>query len=196
METYSLSWLLSNHSALQSILNKYRHSPNYPRCLCSQKEAPLYIGKKSFFYLAKMPGTGFLHHPGCPFYGSSDAVSSSAKSDSIKSLANGKCSIAVDLDLRRERSPSENKADDPKTKHFTGISRSKITPLGFLRYLWEQSHLNHWSCNMKGKRWYGTFCNQITKLSSTLLINGVTLSRDCLFGDRFGQRRRSNILAS
>lgn len=51
----------------QRLLARARHSRVRPYCTCSMSKPALYIRGASSLSLARMPGTGALHHQGCEF---------------------------------------------------------------------------------------------------------------------------------
>lgn len=121
-----------------------------PKCLCSQLMPELYIGKRVWHYLAKMPGTGYLHDPDCPFYETVSADSGKSGYDGAFQEEDGLVDVKLSFSLTRQR---ESKAPAPavngQPKQTT--KRGATGLLGLLHFLWEHSKNNQWFPYAKGR---------------------------------------------
>lgn len=73
---HQAEWL-TNTAAGQTLLGSYHGGGiDRPRCACTPKGVVMYVGLRGRqYYLARMPGSGFMHVPGCPAYEKSSHVS-------------------------------------------------------------------------------------------------------------------------
>lgn len=61
-------WLLDTRPG-QDLLSRIHGSENFPQCLCTAAGIGMSVRRSgNYYFLARLPGTGHLHHPDCPSY--------------------------------------------------------------------------------------------------------------------------------
>lgn len=122
-----------------------------PKCLCVGNTPELYIAKRAYYYLAKMPGTGHHHHPDCPFYETVVADSGRSGYEGAFVEDDGNVSVKLAFSLVKHRSPKARAlATEPSEKPKTKV-RNATGLLGLLHFLWERSKNNMWFPVVQGK---------------------------------------------
>jgi len=59
-------WLMDTRPG-QDLLSRLHGSDNFPLCLCTTTGIGMSVRRTgNFYFLARLPGTGHLHHPDCP----------------------------------------------------------------------------------------------------------------------------------
>lgn len=138
-EIHPADWLVSAPAG-QSLLRAHRHSGHRPRCMCVPHGVEMYIGRRGTnYYLARMPGTGFLHAEDCEsvedntFYSGAAAYMPGV----IVEAADGALSMVADLDrLQRPTDP------------ITAASMD-----GLLDLLTEHAALNRLPAHARSRSW-------------------------------------------
>ena len=130
-----------------------------PLCLCRRDVAlPLYISlRHDVHVVARWPGSGALHAPGCEHYEAPDFLTGLGQVKGgaiIENEETGEADLRFAFPLSRSparAAPSALTNDKPSIKS-TG---QRLSMRGLLHYLWDRAQLTHWHPKMAGKRnWY------------------------------------------
>lgn len=142
-----------------------------PRCACRPGGVPMYVGRRgATLYLARMPGSGFLHAPSCPSHEEETCLSGMpAYPDGLiaESCDGGALSIQT-LDLSRA---------------ITGAVPA-VRIEGVLDLLIEQAGLNKWMPEAEPRKW-GWVRSQLISASDSLMVGGQSLRHRVLIPDSF-----------
>lgn len=170
--THQAEWLL-NTRAGQEILASFHATPEQrPRCACRPFGVPMYIGRRgSVLYLARMPGSGFLHTPDCPSHTEETYLSGAIfySPGLISSSANDAVSVGS---LSYERTSD----GDGGQMHLDGL----------LDLLFEQASLNRWNTGEEGRTWQDVR-ERLQVTSQQIWIAGNLLSSGLFMPDKFNR---------
>ncbi|MEJ0062659.1 MAG: DUF1173 family protein [Alphaproteobacteria bacterium] len=170
---YSLEWLRDQASAGQNVLRRAHQGRIKPLCLCGNKQVAkeLYVAKRNFYYLARMPGTGKLHAPWCDFYGDADGGPGSKSQPAIIEKEDGRLDVNLWSPLTR---PAKTTAPSSETKsrqiERPGVSRASITLLGLLYKLWQDGNLHVWYPVRKYARTINTIHKSLNEIAAYMDI--------------------------
>ncbi|MGF6265375.1 hypothetical protein OKW49_006368 [Paraburkholderia youngii] len=172
----SLEDVQDNPARFATRLERAKRSPGYAECLCRSagggKPLRLVIRRYgALFHLARWPDEGMHHNRDlCSFFAdTTDAGSSSVTGqEAIRNTAAGlDAQLDVSLTVRTvekvRREYSEN-----ATLHAE--SRRSAPLLGFLRRVWQDARLNHWSA--EAQRNWGTCSARILAVLGDGKMNG------------------------
>lgn len=129
----------------KSVLRKIHNENGYLTCACSPKNKPrISVSlRNNEYYVSRFPKTGILHSKDCVFYSDFYSQSLSFRKKVIEETINGDYKIRLEEKLiNRPKMVSDGNSLPKKGK--SGVSKTPITLLGLLRFLWEESQLNHW----------------------------------------------------
>ena len=167
---HRLDWLHRHAEEFQRLL--YFYKTQHPVCLCSGKPGiPMYIAKKSTYYLAKMPGSGYLHAPGCAFYCPQDFQ---FETQTYQAYVNKSRADAI-LRVRMSVSSASIHTDDASFIRY--YDQSNLSLSGLLMMLFEFAGLNRWYPNMAGKRNYSVFYRYLGAAANLIQIGKYLLSQ-------------------
>jgi hypothetical protein len=122
-----------------------------PRCLCNQLMPELYIAKRTYHYLARMPGTGHQHDPDCDFYETLMTDSGKSGYEGAFKEEDGITDVKFAFTLSRMRTAKQNNTRNPEPSHKPVTKRGASGLLGLMHYLWEKSKNNIWFPVKKGQ---------------------------------------------
>ena len=116
-------------------------------CMCSRHAPEMYITqRRNTYYLARIPGSGQLHHPSCPSFDIDDDI---PRDDS-----SGRVVISPAFPLSQQLSSVRSEKSGSNTDQ-RNPPKNQSTLKDLLRSLWWKADLNRWYPRMQGKRnWY------------------------------------------
>jgi len=153
-----------------------------PTCMCSGGPDGLGLDMtvaliRGTYYIKRMPFTGTHHAPGCEHYELPELLSGEATAlravseNTITGISTLNLGFKVGLKADEAKEEKPKGASKPKPMdNKASRSQPKLTLLGLLHYLYGQTHFNHWSPRMAGKRFYGRlqyFITQVVERSDT-----------------------------
>ncbi len=183
--------------ALQTALAAIHETPERPRCLCVDDGIDLYVSKRATgFYLARMPGTGHLHHPTCPDYEPSPSVSGrgALMGDAIveKSAELLEVHVGFALSKGTGKAIPRGEPTPPKDVH---TAKRRLSLLSVLHLLYEDARLNRWYPGMEGTRNQGVLAKYLGEAAEHILVRGEPLSRRLFVPEPFNSERKDEIAA-
>jgi len=127
-------------------------------CECrSDCDLPLYVTKRAGGYvLARWPGSGAAHLPGCDHYDAPDDLTGigQVRGNAVCEDDAGDVHLKLAFPLKRgaaRAAPAAITNEKPALKH----NGRKLSMRGLLHILWHRAELTHWVPRMAGKRnWY------------------------------------------
>ena len=144
-------------------------------CLHDSRCRELVIKKRTYFFLARMPGTTGNHAEWCELYfmhsltlsydGMLPAIIEKGQILDVKL----NCYLNVSL-------PDRQKTNDVQAATRTGKSRSEVTLLGFLNLCMQKSKMNTWFPNRKYGRSFNTVQKNISTIADNITIDKRQLS--------------------
>lgn len=169
------------------------HAKAVVRCLCpgaGEKRLSIHSRSNSDnFHLARFPYSGPDHSEDCIYYGTDPNESGlgAYKRGVVEELDDGsvKIKLKVGLQQRLTKAPEESEspgAPKPNTGTKSRTSKSSMTLLGLLHYLWTQAGLNTWTPAMQGKRTLGVVHHHLMRIAMTTYAGRVKLSQNLLIG--------------
>lgn len=177
---HTAEWLISTRAG-QAVLAASRNSEHRPRCMCVPGGVEMYIGKRSgAYYLARMPGTGFLHADDCVsvndamLFSGAEAYAPGATVE----LGDGTLSLATRLD-RRERQA------DPITE---------VSIDGLLDTLVELADLNRISPGATPRTWLSVR-NRLIDAARWVRLGDVPVAEIMFLPDRYARDTGAASLA-
>lgn len=153
-QSMSLDELYRNSARCARILAAARAEVGHAWCECNHPQSKLVIRcRQGVWHLARWPGDRIGHATTCPFRGidptltgrtaySQSAIQESRDGVHLKIAT----SLTTVLGNRGRARPSEH-------QHGVGSNQHRLTLLGLLEYLWEESRLNEYRSG--SRRWWG-----------------------------------------
>ena len=129
---YSVSWL-ENTVEGQNTLRYFFNSKTRPFCSCFAHGVPMYVSRRrDSFHLARLPGSGWLHHPSCPSVSEENLFSGESTycKGVINEQFNGSLQIRISIE-RLDKPPSPSPVmciDGLLHLLFDHSSLNKFTP--------------------------------------------------------------------
>ncbi|WP_070358686.1 DUF1173 family protein [Duganella sp. HH105] len=122
------------------------------RCLCHKKEGDqveMVIGRKSRYYIARMPETAHKHARGtCELFSEDTSTSGASeyKGKGAIQIENGIANIKVNFPLAITDTPAPKPSEGDGAEPTTGrVQRGSVGLGGLLSQLWTDSGLNTWN---------------------------------------------------
>ena len=198
------------HVAWQGVLSRAYRKVSVT-CLCGPgtPQEPLELAIRRLgenYFLARFPRSGHRHRFDCRFYAANpDCTGRGGYTETaIKDLPEGGVSLNLAVPLRiisrEEKGPDAPAVVTPTSAGTRGHSRSTLSLLALLHYLWEEADLTTWRPNWLGKRNAFTlnrrlrasaqekFCGETTPLLDCLLIGAAS-------GDTEGEKHNNECIS-
>ncbi|HML83111.1 MAG TPA: DUF1173 family protein [Thiomonas arsenitoxydans] len=130
-----------------ALADAYGDTSNRVRCLCKTGGLPMYIAKRGELYILKrMPNTAEEHAAGCDSYeppaalsGRSEVLGGAIKHDD----ESGRDKLRFEFSLSRSQRPPISDSTQASSDSVRA-EPNKLSFLGLLHYLWDQSGLVRW----------------------------------------------------
>ena len=130
-----------------------------PRCLCQPGGVEMYIARHRQFLLKRMPGSGALHHPGCPSYELDVQQSGLGElvGEAVLESNPGSFDLRVNFPWTRVagRALPRGESQEPAE---VAVARRRMSLRALMHFLFETAGFNRWSPAMEGKRNQGVLC--------------------------------------
>lgn len=193
-QQHQLDWLETTDQG-QSILACAYSKQGRARCQCKPDGVEMYVAKKHRFFLARMPGTGSSHLPGCNSY--SLPVKFSGLSDysdsAIRSRKDGTACLSINFNLSRfdkDRSVLNGGAHSGNPRRE---KRNSVSLLGLLHYLWDDAELNRWVPKMEGKRNWAVVRHHLYQAAEKIETKGMQLVARLFMPEQFDKAKATAI---
>jgi len=168
-----------------------------PACLCRRDvKLPLYIARRQDHYvMARWPGTGPRHAPGCDHYETPDFLTGLGQvkgSAVVEDGESGETELKFAFPLAKgpaRAAPSAFTNDKPSVK----ANGMRLTMRGLLHYLWDRAELTHWHPKMAGKRNWFVVRRALINASLGCKARGESLSRVLFVPETFQLDRKDEI---
>lgn len=147
-----------NDSDFEALLSRAHNERVRARCECrTDIELALYVAKRTGgCVLARWPGSGAQHLPGCDHYDAPNDLTGIGQviGNAVCEDDTGDVHLKLAFPLKRgaaRAAPSAITNEKPALKH----NGRKLSMRGLLHILWNRAELTHWVPRMAGKRnWY------------------------------------------
>jgi hypothetical protein len=150
-----------------------------PRCLCKHPNPPMYLSTcAGRFFIKRMPGTGYLHHPNClhyqppaepPFYAGSGANSRRAVENPVI------LKLAFHLNKRPSQPGPSAASDCPRKNAVRPAAPQGISLMALLKLIWHSAELDRWHPAFAGRRHWWTVRNRLRAAARRIQVNRVPL---------------------
>lgn len=193
-QKHQLDWLETTDQG-QSILACAYSEKGRARCQCRPEGVEMYVAKKNRYFLARMPGTGSSHLPGCRSYSLPAKFSGlSDYSDSaIRSRADGIACIAINFNLSRFDKDRTTLNGDAHSGRPRREKRDSLSLLGLLHYLWDEAELNRWVPKMAGKRNWAVVRHHLNQAAEKVETKGLQLASRLFMPEQFDKAKAAAI---
>lgn len=172
--TVPLAAVRNDPARFARALARARAEIGHAECLCRTPPLRLVIRSRAGrHHLARWPGEGAQHAPGCGFHQADASLSgrSGYTAGALTETPDGTTiRLAAPLQLAGTRSPA---AITAPTRTASGAARA-MTLLGLLHWLWEQSQLNLW--HPRWRRSWSTCHARLTQPAGDCTVNGQDLA--------------------
>ena len=176
---YDMTWLLDSRAG-QSLLAACRRSGERPRCLCVADGVDMYVGRRGKrYYLARMPGTGFLHADDCQCVEEASIFSGAGEYSSGVLTETTEGLLRINANLCRH-----TRAEPPIPE--AGID-------GLFDLLIEQAALNQISPGTERRTW-ASVRDRLLEASAWILLDGEKLSSLLFLPEPFVQEASRSAL--
>lgn len=172
-----------------------------PRCLCIPKGVEMYVarlaGPHGGYIVKRMPDTGYRHASDCPSFeppaelsGLGQVLGSAINEDP----ATGQTTLRLGFSLskmpgRSQMIPAGGESDR------VASDGTKLSLLGLLHYLWDQSDLTRWHPGFSGKRTWGMVRRQLLSAAEDKFARGDSLRSRLYIPETFFVDQREAISA-
>lgn len=191
---YSMEWLEENFQQGQEILRAAHEAGVKPRCLCQRDGVPLYVGRQSRFYIAKMPESGHLHAPACPSYEAPPQLSGKrCYTDKALTEGDGVTRLRPAFTLSGRYIVEGPKGDAPAAPDARKVHRVGLK--GLLHLLWEEARINTWHPAMEGKRNWGVIRHHLLQAAEQIEVSGEAISGSLFIPETFRKDGREDQLS-
>ena len=167
-----------------------------PLCLCTEDGAALYVAHVyGRHVLKRMPGTAGRHAVQCPHSETHDELSGlvALKGGAIREVGDESSTIlALGFPFKKgalRKAPLQTGEESDTTK----VTKSKLSLLDFLHYLWGHSGLTSWSSAFEGRRSWATVYNLLNKSLAGLRTKGEPLCDHVFLPEPFFSERAEEI---
>lgn len=167
----------------QEIMAKMAVSHERAFCMCSSRAPELYVTRRgALLFLARIPGTGQVHHPACPSFDIEDA-------DNV--TTEGRTIVSPGFPLWQSTS-NKRVASAPSTGNEPALSQNEpvVDLVDLLQRLWRKAEFNRWQPRMQGRRNWNVIRRHILEASATFSL-GSTALEECLFLPPFFERAKA-----
>lgn len=179
----------------QALLQACHGQDMRPHCDCrwQGEPVPLVVRRRvrqqdgrpvEAFHLARFPGQGDWHAPGCPFHDPDPARSGRGGYEAgvIEEQADGRLRVSLDQSLRIM--PRAQGEVTPRAGREAGAAgqggggQSQMSSLGLVHLLWERAGLNSWSPAVGRRRLWWTGVRQALEGAASVILpaRGVCLA--------------------
>lgn len=190
----SREWLDANPEGAQELLGA--SADTYPLCLCSGTPLPLYVARRSQYYLARMPGTGPKHAVQCPHFEPDPEVSGRglyAKS-AIEERTDGRVQVKLDVPLLI-RNGVGNVGPTSAPDASPRAQRTSVSLRGLLHLLWDRAGFNRWSPRMLGRRHYRQLRKYLLQAAADIIVRRAPLDEHLYMPEQFSSEGANDIEA-
>lgn len=188
----------SDDPGFADLLERAHDQRARPHCLCrDDADLPLYISaRQGGLVLARWPGTGLLHAPGCDHYEAPDLLTGKGQvlgSAIVEDEDSGEVTLKFGFPLARgaaRAAPSALTNDKPAI-----TSRGqRLSMRGLLHFLWDRGELSHWHPKMAGKRNWYIVRRAILNAALPCKTRGDSLARRLFVPETFQSTHKDDIL--
>jgi hypothetical protein len=182
---FSRDWLERNPERAQELMAASKDA--YPQCLCVAGGLPLYIAKRTHFYLARMPNSGAKHAAHCPSFEPDPTLSGRGgySQAAIEERTDGRVLVKMDVPLViRGTSGGVGPTALPEISSARS-QRDRVGIRGLLHLLWERAGFNRWSPRMAGRRHYRQVHKYLMRAADEIVVRRAALSAHLYIPETF-----------
>lgn len=172
-----------------------------PRCMCVTEGVEMYVARLTRphggYIVKRMPDTGYRHASNCPSYeppadvsGLGQVLGSAINEDP----ATGQTSLRLDFSLSKMPGRSQMPPAGGESERVT-TDGTRLSLLGLLHYLWDQSDLTRWHPGFSGKRTWGMVRKKLLSAAVDKYARGDSLRSRLYIPETFCVDQREAISA-
>ncbi len=178
---------------LQEALASAYEGPVRPRCLCRPGGVEMYIARHRQFLLKRMPGSGALHHPGCPSYELDVEQSGLGElvGEAVLESNPGSFDLRVNFPWTRVAGRAVPRGESLEPAEVA-VARRRMSLRALMHFLFETAGFNRWSPAMEGKRNQGVLCKYLLEAAENITIRGVGLAERLYVPEPFSEAGRED----
>lgn len=184
-------------AALQQALSRVYDGGPRPRCLCREGGVEMYVARHGRFVVKRMPDTGSLHHPGCPYYEPEAAQSGLGElmGDAVLEPQPRQVELRVDFPwahtLGTESARNRGERDDPGEVE---VPRRRMSLRAVTHCLFERAGFNRWTPAMAGKRRQAVIQKYLLEAARDVSVKGQRLGQRLYVPEAFSEATHAAAL--
>lgn len=177
---------LSNKNWYRALRDARGNNDVFVTCLCCKRDTVTtkrrlkvsYSTKTDKYWLSAWPHTGSEHSQDCRYYSAwtNAVLAKGYNSDVLTTHSDNSVSIKLKVSLDTN---TVTKSDDDKvskTVTRTGNSKTSISLLGLIHYMWEKAQINVWRPAFDKKRSSGWLASRLGKQATAIKVGKTKLS--------------------